>query len=157
MSDWWNNLSQRERIMILVAGGLTSAFILVQLIVAPALSTAQSARLNVDRASRNLDIVSSLDAAPAGQTQHSQSRFDNPDTFRKIILESANNTGLRVSRVQMSDENTVIVQLDDATEQLVFQWLLELKQSSGAETTRATMTQTNDNRVRSSFEFAMEP
>lgn len=156
MTHWWQNLTARERGLLLLAALIGGGFILLQLIISPALKARTTNRLDVARSAQTLDILSSRSQSAIGATDPTENAFQSdldPDSFRRAILDTANNRGLVITRVQMTDDGTVTVQLDDTPAQSVFAWLFDLKRTIGVEASKANMSNVGGNLVRSSFEF----
>lgn len=156
MTQWWHKLSKRERLLLAIAGLVLSSFILLQLIIAPALKARTLKKIDVARSAQTLDIIgtrSDTNEGLSGSTANTFRENLDPDSFRRTVLDTATNRGLIISRVQMTDDGKVTVQLEDTPAQAVFAWLFDLKRTIGVETSRATMSDVGDNLVRSSFEF----
>jgi type II secretory pathway component PulM len=153
MMRYWHDRTPRERLLISVAAGLAALMILVQLIWLPAMRTKQSAQRGAEQAARTLEAISrqSVGRPAAGAPATTPA---DPDNLRRIILEAASTRGLTIVRVLVDAQGAVAVQLDDAPASTVFSWLLDIRRSSGAEISRASMNDSANGFVRSSFEFS---
>lgn len=153
MMDLWTERSPREKLLIAIAGVIVLFIILLRLVVLPVVDAKEVAQLRADRAARTLE---SLSAQPAIQSAGgpSSARAQDPDAIRRAILETASSRGLTIARVLVDDQGSVIVQVDDAPAGSVFSWLLDLRRVSDAQILRATINETGNGFVRSSFEFS---
>jgi type II secretory pathway component PulM len=156
MMGYWHDRTPRERLLIGIAAGLAALLILLQLIWLPAMRAKDSARRGADEAARTLEAISRQSAGgPAAGA--AQAAPVDPDSLRRIILEAATNRRLTIVRVLVDEQGSVAVQLDDAPASTVFSWLLDIRRSSGAEISRASMNDSANGFVRSSFEFSGAP
>lgn len=156
MTQWWQKLTMRERSMIALAAIICGGFIFLQLIISPALKARTANKMDVARSAQMLDIISNRAPNGNSDTDATANTFKenlDPDSFRRAILDTASNRGLTITRVQMTDDGKVTVQLDDTPAQAVFAWLFDLKRTVGVEVSKATMSNVGGNLVRSSFEF----
>ncbi|MGH1420318.1 MAG: type II secretion system protein GspM [Hyphomonas sp.] len=160
MTDWWQNLTIRERGLIALAAIICGGFIFLQLIISPALKARTAKKIDVAGTAQMLDHLSHRGKSAGTSGSATSNAFKenlDPDSFRRAILDTANNRGLTITRVQMTDDGKVTVQLDDTPPQAVFAWLFDLKRTVGVEVSKATMSNVGSNLVRSSFEFGGGP
>ena len=155
MMAWWERLSQRERTLVGAATALLALIVLLQFILLPLFASRSAATLRAEQAARTLDLMTSRGfTASAGTDAASATGTPvDADTSRRAILEAATRRGLAIARVQVSADGVVTVQVDDATAESVFAWLVELRSSAGLEASRATINEAGSGLVRSSFEF----
>lgn len=156
MMNYWNDRTPRERLLISVAAGLVVLIVLLQLIWMPTMRAKESAQLGADRAARTLEAISRH--SPSDTTFGVSGAGPNdPDSIRRVVLETASSRGLTVVRVLVDEQGVVVVQVDDAPASTVFSWLLDVRRSSTAEIRRASMNESGNGFVRSSFEFSGAP
>ena len=153
MMNYWNDRTPRERLLISVAAGLAALVLLLQLIWLPAMRAKESAQLGADRAAKTLEAISRQSTA-LGTDSAPGTKPNNPDTVRRVVLETANSRGLTIARVLVDEQGSVVVQVDDAPASTVFGWLLDVRRSSNAHIRKASMNDSGNGFVRSSFEFS---
>ncbi|KCZ94299.1 type II secretion system protein GspM [Hyphomonas johnsonii] len=153
MIAWWEKLSERERLLVAAAAGLLGIILMLQLVLMPLLASRSAARLKADQAARTLDLMTSrgfanteAGAGPIGQPLDTDAR-------RRAVLDSAARRGLAIARVQVGEDGTVTVQVDDSSPDIIFAWLLDVKRNAGLEASKVAMNETGAGQVRSSFEF----
>ncbi len=153
MIKLWTERTPREKLLIAIAGAIVLFIILLRLVVLPIVEARDVAQLRADRAARTLESLSRLPSVQDAGTPTSAGAQD-PDAIRRAILETASSRGLTIARVLVDDEGRVIVQVDDAPAESVFDWLLDLRRSSDVQILRATINEAGNGFVRSGFEFA---
>ena len=153
MMNFWNDRTPRERLLIAVAAGLALVVVLLQLIWLPAMSAKESAQLGADRAAKTLEAISRQSSMAVSEGTSGPTSTD-PDAIRRAILETASSRGLTISRVLVDEQGAVVVQVDDAPATTVFGWLRDVRRSSNAQIRRASMNDSGNGFVRSSFEFS---
>ena len=153
MMNYWNDRTPRERLLISVAAGLAAFVLLLQLIWLPAMRAKESAQLGADRAAKTLEAISRRSSAH-GTDRAPGTKPNDPDTIRRVVLETANSRGLTIARVLVDEQGSVVVQVDDAPASTVFGWLLDVRRSSNAHIRKASMNDSGNGFVRSSFEFS---
>ena len=153
MMNYWNDRTPRERLLISVAAGLAAFVLLLQLIWLPAIRAKESAQLGADRAAKTLEAISRQSSAHGTDSVPGTGPND-PDAVRRVVLETANSRGLTIARVLVDEQGSVVVQVDDAPASTVFGWLLDVRRSSNARIRKASMNDSGNGFVRSSFEFS---
>lgn len=155
MITLWTERAPREKLLIAIAGAIGLFIIVLRLVFLPIVEARDVAQLRADRAARTLESLSRLPAIQTGSAPTAGGAKDS-DVIRRAILETASSRGLTIARVLVDDEGQVIVQVGDAPAGSVFDWLLDLRRSSDVQILRATINETGNGFVRSSFEFARE-
>lgn len=159
MSDWWQNMAPRERLLIGVAGALTALFILWQFILVPMLERRADARVELAQSSQTLtrikDAYMSRRASGAllGATPDMPQQGVSSEAFKAQVTRAASDKGLSITRLQGGDSNSVGVVFERADPRLLFLWLEDVETRLGGQVTRMTMEQAGDGAVRLSVDI----
>ena len=156
MMNYWKARTARERLLISIAAGLAASVILLLVIWLPALQARKSAQLGAERAAKTLEAISRQSPIQASDNG-SGTGLNDPDAIRRVVLEAASSRGLTIVRVLVDEQASVVVQVDDAPASTVFDWLLDIQRNSYARIRRASMNDSGNGFVRSSFEFSGTP
>ena len=152
MMDFWSSRSARERLLILLAGGLVAILLLNLLLVRPLRMARQEAVASLAVAARTLDAVTAARPAGSGVTATSAVPVAGED-LRARLVDLAAERGLAVSRLQTSERGDIIIQFDQAAAPLLFTWLEAAERQLGVEPARASVFSERSGTVRASFEF----
>jgi general secretion pathway protein M len=131
MRDWYDNLSERDRKIVLYGG--IAAFVLVLLgILVPLNRNIATARERVERKQGDLQFIQSVApqlaaAGPAG------GNAANPDSLVVLIDSSARESGLgkSLSNSQPTGDKGLRVRLDRVSFDAMVAWLARLSQQHG--------------------------
>lgn len=156
MTLFWTSRSPRERGLILLATGLLGLIILQFAVIAPLRAAGAQARLDLEAATRQLDVVTAELTAVAPQVAAGVPQASG-ETLRTGLLRLANARGLTVSRLQTGENGHLTLQFESAAPSLVYAWLAEAVKTYGAEPERVSMFAEEGGSVRASFEFAGRP
>lgn len=152
MSEFWTSRTPRERLLIGAAVFLAGLLLTQFGIVSPLRAANADARLGLEAASRQLDVVST-EVTRNGPAVYTATKASDQD-LRTGLLTIATARGLAVSRLQASDDGRLILQFDSASPTLIYAWLADTEQAYGAAPDRATLFAEDGGVVRASFEFA---
>lgn len=152
MSEWWDSMAPRERLLIGVAGLLTVLFVVWQFIMVPSLTARAEARANLDQADRVLSqiqeryVLKRAQGSAAASTARPTS--SSIDAFKASITGAASDTGLAIARLQGNDTSSVRLVFENADPRLVFLWLEQVQAKHSAQVTRFNMEQAGNGLVR---------
>ena len=153
MMDYWMTRSARERLLILLAAGLVAVLLLNLFVVRPLRAAHAEASVSLAVASRTLDAVSA--ARPAGMADAGQDASAPlpAEALRARLVDLAASHGLSVSRLQMDEQGSIVIQFDQAASSLLFAWLESAERQLGATPTQASVFAEASGTVRANFEF----
>lgn len=161
MSDWWHSLSIREKALIAGAGVLMLLIVGWYGIITPSLNARAEARMARQTAASDLAQLERLIAmdraqAPAARSSVSSTAASlSPDAFKTRVTQSAQSTGLAISRLQgggaVSNFSLVFEQADARQ---LFYWLNEVETRLGGQIERLTVDQAPNGRIRAVVEVS---
>lgn len=155
MKAWWLSLVLRERILIALAGSLTSLVVLFQFVLSPMLNYRTELRAELERVSRDLERVETAymrKRAMGGAMQPSSGMGISVDQLKAEITQSAREKGLEISRLQ-DTAGRVGLTIDRGDPRLVFFWLEDIETRFGTKIARLNLEQAGGDRVRVTVEF----
>ena len=107
MSEWWQNMAPRERLLIAIAGALTVLIIAWQFVFVPTMNARAEARANLDDADRTLSLVQETyvlkRAQGAASAQTARAASGNIEDFKSAVTGAAGDMGLAIARLQGND------------------------------------------------------
>jgi|GEM_PF-829949 len=152
MTQWWENMAPRERLLIAIAGALTVIVIGWQFVLVPTMSARAEAEARLDDADRTLAQIQenyvlkrALGAANASQAQ---SVSGNIEDFKAAVTGYAGDIGLAIARLQGNDTTNVRLVFENSDPRLVFLWLEDIQAKHSAQVTRFNMEQAGNGLVR---------
>ncbi|MEO1567213.1 MAG: type II secretion system protein GspM, partial [Pseudomonadota bacterium] len=111
MSNWWQNMAPRERLLISVAAVLTVIIIGWQFVFVPTMNSRAEARANLDEADRVLSQIQEnyvfKRAQGAANASNAQATSGNIEDFKAAVTGSAADIGLAIARLQGNDTTSV--------------------------------------------------
>ena len=137
MSGWWRDLSARERMLILVAGGL-AAVLLVSLAVVQPLADLRADADRRAKAARDGYELTAAAAAIAGGGD--QSAGDNQTPLRQAVIATAAAAGIELVRIGSESDGQVEIQLAPVSGEILFSWLSQMQSQFGATVAIADIT-----------------
>lgn len=154
MKAWFDELAPRERLLLVLAGGLTVLLAIWFLAVSPLLGARAEAERRYETSARALDLVAdgvrrvspSQGDAPAGP-QLSQ------DELRRRVTDASQQTGLALIQMRSETDGAITAVFRDVDPRLVFAFLELLATRDGIEPTSAVMNRTEGGLVSASFSF----
>ncbi|MEZ6012325.1 MAG: type II secretion system protein GspM [Hyphomonas sp.] len=152
MMDFWTSRVPRERLLIVLAAGLVAVLLLNLFMVRPLKAARDEASASLSVAARTLDAVSAaqpMERAGAANLASSSTG----EALRAQLVDLATQRGLAVSRLQTSENGTIIIQFDNASAPLIFAWLESAERQYGAMPKQASIFAEASGTVRASFEF----
>ena len=152
MMELWGTRSERERLLILLAGLLAAVLLANLLIFRPLLTAKESAEQSVAIASRTLDAVTAVRQVP-GTGSTLAGPVVAKEEMRARLVDLAAQRGLAVSRLQSNENGAIIIQFDQASVQILFAWLEAAERQLGAKPDQASVFADASGTVRASFEF----
>ena len=121
MTAWWQDLSERERQLIMIGGGVVAAALVLFLVVSPLLSFRNEARADYTSAAETYRRVV-LAAAAAGNEGTS-----DPAAVRSVVTSTANRSGIALDRIA-SDGGVIDISIGNTQAARLYGWLTALEE-----------------------------
>ena len=141
MSAWWNDLSQREKSLIMIAGALAGVLFLTLAVIRPMSGWREDASRSADRARDSFELVASA-AAIAGNVEVSATQNQTP--LRQAITSSASSNQIELLRIGAENDGQIEVQLGDINGDQLFDWFSLLERQFGITVTFADISSNAD-------------
>lgn len=123
MKAFWQGLSGREQMLLLVGGALAGLFVALQLILSPMLSWRADQRRDMASARGLYELVA--EAAPLGEV--ASGATTNAGPARAIVSQTANGAGVSIVFINARGDNAVDVNIASVSPDALFQWLALLR------------------------------
>lgn len=137
MIAWWTSLTQREQILIAVAGTLALLFLIFQFVVRPSWDTKERAERAYSNALEEWNAVQI--AAGTGTTTRSFSTSGL--ALQTVVTNTADTYSLTITRLLPDESNNLSVWFDSVESQSLYSWLKELETNHGIRVRQATVRQ----------------
>ena len=124
MTAWWTDLSQRERLLVAIAGGLAGILLLSLLVVRPLSQWRADAARDADRARDAYELVASA-AAVSGRSLAPAPQMATP--LRQAITQSAAAAGIEILRIGAETDGQIETQPGVTNGEQLFQWFARLE------------------------------
>lgn len=156
MNDWWTNLSDRERVLVSIAGVLMAIVVFWFFVIQPIMKSNEHSHERLMTASKRMQLlegavqtkmVRAMSFTPADE------RVTVRGSLKSNVTQSAAEKGLSISRIQGDDDSVVGVFIDDADPRLLFYWADDLERNQGAEIISMTIDQAGGTVVRARLEL----
>lgn len=154
MTRWLEALAPREKLLVGAAAILLILVVFIQFVSMPLLRAHAQAVTQNEVAAQTLAQVSL--AGPAINAKPSQvAEAPSADAFRQVIISTARNRGLAVSRIQSTPSGGVKIVMEEASPKAIFAWLAELEGTQEIRSDQLVMSGVGDGsgRVRASIDF----
>ena len=140
MKDFWEARDARERLLLLIAGALTIAFVLFQFIWTPAQDFRSRAERGLATASSDLELVRQSTAVAIDQSR--------PETLntplQSVVTDMATVYGLTISRIEPSQNDALTLWFEAVAPTAIYAWLVDLENSHGVKVQKASIRLTQD-------------
>lgn len=137
MSEWWHDLSARERLLLTVAGALVGVLLLSLGIFQPLVDWRAEAHRDV-RSARDAYELTAAAAAVSSSTSTPSAGTETP--LRQAVLESAGAAGVELIRIGTETEGRLEIQVAPADGSEIFGWLGVLNSHYGVTVAFADIT-----------------
>ena len=129
MTNWWNNLSARERLMMVIAAGLAGVLILTFAVVQPLTNLSATADQRVQSARSGYELT----ATAAALSSHGALPGSSDQTpLRQAVIATAAAAGIELIRIGAETEGQVEIQAAPVNGDVFFAWLSQLQATYGA-------------------------
>lgn len=130
MKTWWDNLSSRERRLLIALTALIAIAGAYQLVFRPFADWSQSARGQAERARNAYDVVAA--AASQARARSPASDYQNL-ALRQAVTQSADDANISLLRIGAEANGEIEVQVDTVSGEALFAWLNTLNSDFGVE------------------------
>ncbi len=144
MTAWWNDLSQRERTLILVAGGLAGLLFLSLMVVRPMMGWREDASRRAEQARDGYEMVAAA-AAVGAKAADPAPQASTP--LRQAITASAVASGIELARIGAEANGQIEVQPEPVSGDVLFAWLRQLEMRFGVSVVFADMAGADDGAI----------
>lgn len=134
MMKWWNDLSERERLLIGAAGALAAILVVSLLVIRPLAEWRSDAASRAARAQDSFELVAAA-AATAGTRTEQAANAQTP--LRQAVTGSAAASDIELVRIGAEVNGQIEVQPALMDGDRLFQWLGVLERDYGVSVTFA--------------------
>lgn len=157
MKIFWVNLTARERILVMVAGGLLVLFSVALGVVRPLSQYYNQSQQNLAAAQGELKALVEL-TSEYSRLQNTDSNAAKPDgntqSARVIISVSARDAGLVVSRIQPAEDGRLTLWMDSVASPAFYRWLRDLEEVHGLAPELVSLQKAGSGSLRAQVQFA---
>lgn len=143
MNEYLNNLTDRERNLLMVMVGLILLFVLYFAVYRPMDKANAAADRSVAAAENVLETVqraAQLAKQMGGGNTQSRQRDDRP--VRVIVAVTARASGVNITRVQPTDSGAVTLWIDSVNPQSFYAWVAQLGAEHAITPTKVSVQKT---------------
>ena len=153
MADFWRNLSDRERMLILGGAVIFALFVLIEGVAAPVMGWRADQRRSLERAQNDYELVAEAAGRAGGQATPSGD-LDAP--IRNAIAKSASASGVNLIYVNVRPDGAVEANAAQVDPENLMVWLQAVERDYGARVTAADIAreQADPTKVRAQMTFA---
>ena len=124
MKAWWENLSQRERMLLGGGAVIVAVLILLQFVLSPLISWRTDVRAEAETAERNYELV-----ARAAATAPGHESVDEETPVRNVLNDAASRNRVNLTFVNALPDGSVSLQAGPVTAENVFSLFDDLERS----------------------------
>lgn len=127
MKSYWNSLTSREQLLIMIAGGLLVLTLLYLFIIRPVSAYGQSADMELKRAEALYTSMAQT-AERVSQLKHhfTPKRQPSGQSVRVILSQSARASGVLINRIQPDTDNALTIWVEGTPSRALYDWLQKL-------------------------------
>lgn len=137
MTGWWRDLSQRERMLILIAGSLAGVLLVSLGLIRPLAGWRAGAEARAQSARDGYELTAAA-AAVAGGAGEDAPRAQTP--MRDALINSTRAAGIELVRLGTEADNQLEIQVEPVNGDVFFAWLAELENRYGLTVAVADVT-----------------
>lgn len=157
MKEFWQKLTDRERLLVTVAGVLVGLFIIALAVVRPLIAMQENSRRNLAAAEEEYDHIQSL----AGEYHRLESAVtkneattQNDQPKRVLIAIAARETGVVVTRIQPTEKGGLTLWIDSVSSIAFYTWLKQLEGQHRLSPDQVSLQKSSDGTLRAQVQFA---
>lgn len=127
MKSYWNTLTSREQLLIMLAGGLLIFTLLYLLVVRPVNLYGQSADMELKRAEALYTSIARIaERVSQLKNQSTPKRQSSGQSVRIILSQSARASGVLINRIQPDTDNALTIWVEGTPSRALYDWLQKL-------------------------------
>ncbi|MEM9939201.1 MAG: type II secretion system protein GspM [Pseudomonadota bacterium] len=155
MTDWWDGLAMRERVLVITAAALTVIFVLWQFILVPSFTAQERARADLVQARTILTRVQEAYGRQRASHENASANLaaTSSDALKAQVTNAARDKGLAIARLQTGGDGSISLLFETADPRLFFFWLEEVETRLGGRVSRLTIEQSGGGNIRANVEF----
>ena len=153
MTAFWQNLSDRERLLLIVGGVVVSVCLFLLVVVGPVTTWRSNAMLRATTAERNYEMV--RQAAAKLPTAASIDNVDSETPVRIVLSRTTNNLGFSLTSINPLPDGNVSASANNVSADQLFAWIGDLQSQFGVSVITADIARDADNpqNVRAQITF----
>ena len=152
MMDKFNELTPREKLMVIIMGILIILFIAWQFILSPLLNYHGDALRQQVKAQKDRSFIEQ-NISRLGQ---SSAAGEQKDFSRKALLKLSRDGGIeRLNRIQPQPNGDLKIWIDDVTGPVLFQFLTRVERTHATRITNVQVTRKDTETVSAQISFSM--
>ncbi len=137
MSAWWQDLSARERVLVMIAAGLAGLLLISLAVVRPLLDLRADAERRAQVARDDYELTAAAAAVAGGGAQLSG---DTQTPMRQAVIATAASAGIELVRIGAETDGQLEIQAAPVSGDIFFSWLGQLQGGYGASVAFADVT-----------------
>ncbi|MEM9495946.1 MAG: type II secretion system protein GspM [Pseudomonadota bacterium] len=145
MTDWWNNLSERERVIVGGAGAVAALVLLFQFLVVPVNGWRTDAAASAERAQQGYRLATNAASVGASAQKTPAARNDTP--LRQALTQSAAAAGIDLVRLGAEVGGQIEVQPAPLSPDLLYEWIATLQSRYGVAIAFADVSRSDEGNV----------
>ncbi|MEZ5893094.1 MAG: type II secretion system protein GspM [Parvularculaceae bacterium] len=126
MTGWWHDLSARERLMVMIAGGLAAVLFLSLAVIRPLGDWREDARAKARSARDGYELTAAAAAVSGGAPG-----ADADVELRDALLSTAAASGFELVRIGSETDGQIEIQLAPVDGDAFFAWIAQLQSRYG--------------------------
>jgi len=153
MTVFWQNLSDRERLLLLVGGIIVSLCLLILLVIGPAMSWRSASTERALIAERNYEMV--RQAASQQPTSSPSDQIDTETPVRIVLSQTTSASGFSLTSINPLPDGNVSASASNVNADQLFAWIGDLQARYGVVVVTADIARDVDNpgNVRAQITF----
>jgi len=154
MTEFWQNLTARERTMVTIAGALAILVFGYFALVRPLVAYERTSESALKRAQAVYQQIAQGAAEVEAARGTKPGRPGAKESLRVAVAQTARDSGVAISRLQPGADGALTVWVESVPSAVFFRWLQELGSAHGIAPVKVLAQKTSaEGRVRVQLEF----
>jgi type II secretory pathway component PulM len=157
MKEYWQSLTERERLLVTIAGVVLAVFIIVLAVVRPLVVMKIDSRQNLSAAQAQHDRIQGLaieyKRLDSGASERG-SRLERDQPMRVLVAIAARETGVVVTRLQPTEQGGLTLWIDSVSSVAFYAWLKQLDSQFGLSPELVSLQKSGDGTLRAQVQFS---
>ena len=128
MSNFWQGLSQREKLFVTGGATIIGFFVVIQFMVFPLVDWRSDSKRSIARA-ENLYQLAAQASASSGTASTANADLSTP--VRNVVSSSASRRSIVLDFVNLREDGSVEVTIGDTPTEALFEWFVDLEKNFG--------------------------